>query len=95
MQSDEQQHTLGKRASTTYTAYYGWNHGASVQSVPTDEDTVSHLAEQLYNFGKKKNRDQFCADLRGGAGSRGFTRQLTTGNYALLSGIFSNKQNQC
>jgi hypothetical protein len=87
---------LTKRRTVTYTAYYGWKDGASVQSLPQDEDTIADLAEQLYNYGKKQNRDQFCADLQGSAsGSGTFSRTLTHRNYALIDGIFSDMSGKC
>ena len=99
LQSDEQHQPssarLDKRAAVTYTAYYGWKNGASVQSLPTDEGTISALAEQLYNYGKNKNKSQFCADLQGGVNSAGLTRQLTAGNYALITGIFDDRKGKC
>lgn len=66
-----------------------------MQSLPTDEGTISDLAEQLYNYGKKNNKSQFCADLQGGVASAGFSRQLTAGNFALISGIFDDRKNKC
>lgn len=88
--------SLQKRASTSdYTAYYGWRNGQDVQSIPTDKDTVDELAAQVWNFGKKKNKVQFCANLEGGTQGQSLSRTLTHGNFAIITGTYSDDSGNC
>jgi hypothetical protein len=86
---------LQKRKPSAYTSYYGWRNGQDVQSIPTDKGTVDQLAAQVWNFGKDKNRAQFCANLVGNTQSNSFSRTLTHGSFALITGTFSDDSGNC
>jgi hypothetical protein len=87
--------SLQKRASSAYTSYYGWRNGQDVQSIPTDKDTVDELAAQVWNFGKNKNQGQFCANLQGSPQDTQFSRTLTHGNFAVITGTYSDDSGNC
>lgn len=69
--------------------------GQDVQSIPTDKDTVDELAAQVWNFGKKKNKTQFCANLEGGTQGQSLSRTLTHGNFAIITGTYSDDSGKC